>query len=89
MRALRRITIKDVAEHAGVANAAVSIVLNGAKSGNTGVSEAARHRILAAAEELGYRRNGSMVAARSGKFNAVGLLLSTNGNRSYLPPEPL
>lgn len=81
----RRITIKDVAQHAGVANAAVSVVLNGAKSGNTGVSDGARERILMAAEELGYRRNGSMVAARSGQFKAVGLLLSTSPGQSTLP----
>jgi LacI family transcriptional regulator len=53
----RRATIKDVARAAGVALATVSSVLN-----NTApVSEETRGRVLAAAAELGYRRN--LVAA--------------------------
>lgn len=81
----RRVTVKDVAQRASASQAAVCIVLNGAKSGNTGVSEATRARIVEAAAELGYKRNGSMVTARSGRFNAVGMLLSTHPGRSTLP----
>lgn len=82
---VRRTTLKDVAVRAGVSHTAVSVVLNGAKGGNTGVSEVARERILMAAEELGYRRNGSMSAMRSGRFKAVGLLLSTDPYASTVP----
>jgi DNA-binding LacI/PurR family transcriptional regulator len=80
----RRVTVKDVALHAGVQHASVCVVLNGAKS-NTHVSEAARQRILVAAEELGYKRNGSMTAARTGRFDCAALLLSTDEFRSNLP----
>ena len=53
------------------------------------MSSATRARILAAAEELGYRRNASMGMARSGKFNALGLSLSTHPNHSRLTSELL
>jgi len=47
--------------------------------------ESTRQRVLAAANEMGYRPNTSARAMRSGRFNGVGLLLSTNADRSHLP----
>ncbi|BCM92987.1 maltose regulon regulatory protein MalI [Abditibacteriota bacterium] len=81
----RRVTLKDVAAVAGVSHTVVSIILNGAKSTGIGISDAARERVVLAAEELGYRRNGSMSAMRSGRFGCVALLLSTDKNTSALP----
>lgn len=54
-------TIKDVAAHAGVSPAAVSIYLNG----KTGISQATRERIAAAITSLGYvpRLNNRRAAA--------------------------
>ncbi|WP_114853979.1 LacI family DNA-binding transcriptional regulator [Brachybacterium sp. YJGR34] len=46
-----KLTLQDVAARAGVSNAAVSLALRG----RPGVSEATRRRILAAADEIGYR----------------------------------
>ena len=89
LRKTARPTVKDVAAHAGVASSAVCVVLNGANGGNTGVSTEARARILEAAQTLGYRRNGSAAAARSGRFGGVTLLLSTVRTRSFLPLELL
>ncbi|MER7276576.1 LacI family DNA-binding transcriptional regulator [Dactylosporangium sp. NPDC000244] len=66
-----RVTIRQVAEHAGVSEAAVSYALNG----RPGVSEQTRARVLAAARELGWAPN---IAARSlgtAKANAVGMVL--------------
>ncbi len=81
----RRVTLRDVAARAGVAHTSVSMVLNGAKGGNTGISAATRARILAAAAELGYQRNGTAAAMREGRSHNVALLTSTNSSRSFLP----
>jgi LacI family transcriptional regulator len=54
--ALKAATLDDVAALAGVTRMAVSVVLNGSKSG-TRVSQAKREAILAAAKTLHYRPN--------------------------------
>ncbi|GAA4262502.1 LacI family DNA-binding transcriptional regulator [Dactylosporangium darangshiense] len=66
-----RVTIRQVAVHAGVSEAAVSYALNG----RPGVSEQTRARVLAAARDLGWAPN---IAARSlgtARANAVGIVL--------------
>jgi DNA-binding LacI/PurR family transcriptional regulator len=66
-----RVTIRQVAMHAGVSEAAVSYALNN----RPGVSEQTRARVLAAARELGWAPN---IAARSlgtARANAVGMVL--------------
>lgn len=87
--ALRKnVTMKDLAARAGVHHSSVSVVLNGSRS-SAGVSAASRQRILDAAEEMGYRRNGSAHAIRTGLFGSLALLLSTQRGNSYLPPQLL
>ncbi len=49
---MRKLTIKDVAKHAGVSTATISRVLNG--SGY--VSEDVRRQVLASVKELNYRQ---------------------------------
>ena len=49
-------TLDDIAARAGVSRMAVSVVLNGSRSG-TRVSQATRQRILDIAKELNYRPN--------------------------------
>ena len=55
-----RVTLADVARHAGLSVTAASLVLN--RRPGTRISQEAQDRVFAAAEELGYRPN---VAARS------------------------
>ncbi|WP_105565331.1 LacI family DNA-binding transcriptional regulator [Microbacterium halophytorum] len=68
----RRPTIIDVAHAAGVSKSLVSAALRG----ESGVSGASRERILAAAEELGYRSNGWAQRLVSGRSDLVGVLLT-------------
>lgn len=80
----RHVTMRDVAEAAGVKEACVSVVINGAKS-NSHVSPVARQRILEKAQALGYKRNSSMASMAKGRFSCVALMLSTNSDLSILP----
>lgn len=66
------VTRNDVARRAGVSPGLVSYVLNG---GPRPVSEAARSRIEAAIEELGYRRDAVARYLKTGKTNSLGLVL--------------
>lgn len=78
-------TIKQIAAEVGVSPNTVLRVL---RQENKEVWPSAIRRgeqIRSLAQRLGYMPNGSARAIRSGRFNAVGLLLSTDEGRSYLP----
>lgn len=68
---MRRPTIADIARRAGVSKGAVSYALNG----QPGVSEATRRRILAIADEIGWKPNSAARALSGAAANAVGLAL--------------
>jgi DNA-binding LacI/PurR family transcriptional regulator len=68
----RRLTIDDVAARAGVSSAAVSFAMNN----RPGVAEETRARILAAAEELGWRPSAHARALTQARARAIGLLLA-------------
>jgi LacI family repressor for deo operon, udp, cdd, tsx, nupC, and nupG len=68
----RRPTIADVARRAGVSAAAVSFAVND----RPGVSSGTRERILAAAQELGWRPSASARALTEARTRAVGLVLA-------------
>src|SRR4051812_28157489 len=78
----RRPTIDDVAALAGVSSAAVSFAVNG----RPGVGEETRRRILAAAEELGWRPSASARALTEARARAVGLLLARSLDQLEVDP---
>jgi LacI family repressor for deo operon, udp, cdd, tsx, nupC, and nupG len=67
---LNRITSRDVARHAGVSQATVSIVLNGTST-PIRVSSATRVRVLAAADSLGYVPNHAAQSLRRRRTRAI------------------
>lgn len=71
---------QDVARQAGVSRTTVSLVLNGRT--DIQIPESTRQRVLAAAQQLGYRPHRSGRAIRSGKTGNLALLLSTIAHRS-------
>ncbi|PFG43043.1 LacI family transcriptional regulator [Isoptericola jiangsuensis] len=71
-RAKKQATMWDVATLAGVSQATVSLVLNGAHDGR--VSAKTRDRVMAAATELDYRTNAYARSLRSGKSGMVGFI---------------
>jgi DNA-binding LacI/PurR family transcriptional regulator len=68
---MKRPTIADVAQRAGVTKAAVSFALNG----QPGVSAATRERILAIAAEVGFKPSSAARALSDGKAAAFGLVI--------------
>ncbi|MFJ4029587.1 LacI family DNA-binding transcriptional regulator [Paenarthrobacter sp. NPDC089989] len=74
----RRVTISDVAQHAGVSTASASKVLRNAY----GASPAMRARVQASMDELGYRPHGSARGMRGRTFT-IGVVLSDIENPFY------
>jgi len=68
---MKRPTISDIAQRAGVTKAAVSFALNG----QPGVSAATRERVLAIAEEIGFQPSSAARALTAGKAGAFGLVI--------------
>jgi DNA-binding LacI/PurR family transcriptional regulator len=68
---MKRPTISDIAQRAGVTKAAVSFALNG----RPGVSPATRERILAIAAEVGFQPSSAARALTAGQAGAFGLVL--------------
>ncbi len=68
---IKRVTLKDVARAADVSLASASYALNGTGS----LGEAVRAHILKVADALGYRRNLSARAMRTGKTGAIGVVV--------------
>lgn len=67
------ITIKDIAQRAGVSTTTVSRILNGRETGVT-IREETRQRVLSIAAELGYRPNLMARALRGNQSFLLGVL---------------
>jgi DNA-binding LacI/PurR family transcriptional regulator len=70
------VTMNDIAERAGVSRPTVSVVLN-ERHEDIGIAEETRLKVLAVAEELGYRRNELARAVKTGKSRTLGFLAGT------------
>lgn len=79
------VTMKDVAQVAGVTQQAVSLVF----TGKGRISDATREKVYSAAAKLGYRLNTSARAVKSGRFSAIALLFSVHKNASALQTRAL
>ncbi len=78
------VTLKQIADKVGVDVSVVSRVLND-KTENYQFTEERMDQIRKTASELGYIPNISARAVKNGSFGCVALLLSSHGDRSYLP----
>src|ERR1700724_3386146 len=76
---LGRITLRQVAEHVGLAPGTVSAVLNNAPSARA-IPERTRNRIHAAAQELNYRPNFLARSLRKKRTYTVGLIIEEIGD---------
>ncbi len=76
----RPVGIRDVAKAAGVSVATASLALNG----QPGVAEETRRRLVAAAEQLGYRANPQAQALRRGRTTTYGFVVRNFANPFFL-----
>lgn len=83
----RPVTSNDVARHAGVSQATVSVVLNGARS-NIRVSEATRARVVAVATDLGYTPHLAARALRRQRSDVIGFVPRFFRQTPYERPIP-
>lgn len=74
--AVRRPTITDIAQHAGVSRTTVSLVLRDADK----IPDATKARVRASIEALGYVYNRVGAAVRAGRSSLLGLLLTDVSN---------
>ena len=72
--------IRDVAKAVGVSVATASLAING----QPGVAEETRRRIVAAAEQLGYRANPQAQALRRGRTMTYGFVVRNFANPFFL-----
>lgn len=86
MSAKNTITVATLAAHLGVSKATVTHVLNG-RGTQLRIRPETQQRVLAAAQELGYRPNVSARAIRTGRFGCAALVQSLKA--LYLPTELL
>ena len=77
-----RVTIRDIAERAGVSKGAVSYALNG----RPGVSDSTRNRIRSIADELGWYPNRAARALSAARVDACGLVLARPARSIALEP---
>ena len=71
-----RVTIRDVAERAGVSTATVSRALSGARP----VSPTVHEQVTRAADDLGYSGNGIASALRRSRTDTVGMVVPSIAN---------
>lgn len=76
---MKKVSIKDIAQKAGVSNATVSLVLSG-KSKNGRVGKETAEEIHRIARELNYQPNNLARSLQSGRSQTIGLLVADISN---------
>ena len=76
---MKKTSLKDIAQKAGVSTALVSYVLNG-KEKETRVGEAIAKKVREIAKELNYQPNHLAKSLRSGKTHTIGLIIADISN---------
>lgn len=82
MRKTKRVTIKDIAELAGVSKATASLVLNG-RSKELRVAEETRERVLAIAKEHHYQPSIHARSLRDNRSHTIGLVVPEITNYGF------
>lgn len=79
---MKKLSIKDIAQKAGVSTATVSFVLNG-KAEEMRISEQLAKKITKLAKQLGYQPNQLARGLRTGKTHTLGLIVENISNHFF------
>lgn len=79
---MKKLSIKDIAQKAGVSTATVSFVLNG-KAAEMRISEQLAKKITKLAKQLGYQPNQLARGLRTGKTHTLGLIVENISNHFF------
>ena len=83
----KEITIRDVAEQAGVSPSLVSVVLNARRTEDgiflCSANQKTAERILETSQRLGYQRNKAASQLRSGHSNSIGIIVPDISNTCF------
>lgn len=82
----KRVTLADVARHAGLSPTAVSLILNGRPSSTTRLSEDATRRARESAAELGYRPNAVARSLVTQESRTIGFLSDNIASSRFAGP---
>jgi len=85
----QKISLKEIAARAGVSAMTVSRILKGKGKGMRRTAVKRAERVRKIAQEMGYRRHAAPNAMRTGRYNAVGILRSSELGRIHLPSNRL
>lgn len=79
---MKKISLKDIAQLAGVSTSTVSFVLNG-KADTMRISKPIADKITAIAKKAGYQPNQLAVSLRTGQSKTIGLLVEDISNNFF------
>lgn len=76
---IKKLSIKDIANHLNVSTTTVSFILNG-KAKEKRITDEMVKKVLAFVEKVGYKPNSLAKSLRTGKSNIIGLLVENIAN---------
>lgn len=79
---MKKVSLKDIAQEAGVSTTTVSFVLNG-KAREKRISEQVNRRVLELVERLNYKPNQLARGLRTGKTKTLGLIVEDISNHFF------
>lgn len=79
---MKRVSLKDIAENAGVSPSTVSFVLNG-KAKEMRIRQSVAEKIIAVANSKGYSPNNIAVSLRTGQSKIIGLIIEDISNSFF------
>jgi len=79
---MKKVSLKQVAEAAGVSSSTVSLILNG-KARKMRISETLEKKVKRIAQKMGYHPNQLAISLRTGKSRMIGLVVESISGRFF------